>query len=124
MNLESANSFPLPLVTFALMKTTITFLALIFSTAVFASAQGLPRVVDSDIHAALQSVPLSMLFSGESAEYAKQWRDRFRSQLDILLGESTPPTEWKAIEEERTEFEDQLALFSSEPRVLTLDTIT
>ena len=62
MNLESANALPLPLVTFGLIKTTITFLALIFSTAVFASAQGLPRVVDSDIRAGFESAPLSMLF--------------------------------------------------------------
>jgi len=89
------------------MKITFTFLALLFATPAFAPAQGLPpRLVDSDIRTALESAPLSMLFRGESAEDAKQWHDRFRSQLEALLGDSAPPANWKTVEEDRTEFED------------------
>ena len=66
------------------------------------------RLVDSDIGTALDKARLSMLFQGKTAEECKQWQKKFKTKLNELLGDSTPPETWKATVEEVVQLDDHV----------------
>ncbi len=52
------------------------------------------NIVHHDIVDAVQHAPLAMLYDGDSADACRTWQQKFRRQLERLLGDSTPPSEW------------------------------
>ncbi len=51
--------------------------------------------------AVVQDVRLSMLFAGRADEDCRKWQEKFRKQLEALLGDSTSPKRWRVTEEGR-----------------------
>ena len=68
------------------------------------------RPVHDDIRIASQRVELSLQFHGKTAAEFTAWRTRFQKKLTELLGASTPPRKWTAVEEKRTELPDHTRL--------------
>jgi dienelactone hydrolase len=68
------------------------------------------RPVHDDIRNASHLAELSMQFHGKTAAEFAAWRTRFRAKLSALLGDSTPPRKWTAVEEKRTELPDHTRL--------------
>lgn len=62
--------------------------------------------VDQDITNAANNAPLSMTFTGKTAEDCKAWQAKFKSRLMTLLGPHTPPKKWRTIIEKIDEFKD------------------
>ena len=50
----------------------------------------------------------AMLFQGQTATECRAWQEKFRAQLMALLGDSSPPQQWSAVEESRREFDDHV----------------
>ncbi len=67
-------------------------------------------IVHKDLANAMSDAELSMLFRGTTAQECQAWQKMFRAKLMTLLGDSSPPKPWKAIEESRTELEDHVRL--------------
>ena len=51
--------------------------------------------VNDDIRRALDRAGLSMQFKGGTADECRRWQSEFREKLGQLLGDSSPPTDWK-----------------------------
>jgi len=49
---------------------------------------------------------LSMLFRGNTAIECKAWQKTFQAKLNELLGDTSPPKQWKVVEESRQSLED------------------
>ena len=102
------------------MRVTGNALELAFVVAVFSATVSLEaapddpkstvgladRPVHDDIRAALRDVQPTLRYRGSSADEFRRWRKQFRSQLENLLGDSTPPRNWTVKDEGRTAFED------------------
>ena len=54
----------------------------------------------------LNNAELSMLFRGKTADQCRAWQKKFRAKLNELLGDSTPPKQWKVVEESRLRLAD------------------
>ena len=80
-------------------------IGLVTACVVFAAGE-LPverkETVNNTIAKAMLKAEVSMRFKGETNEQFLLWKDRFRSQLNVLLGDSYPPKKWKVIHQERT----------------------
>ena len=59
------------------------------------------RILEEAEHA-----PLSMRFTGSSAEDARAWQRRFRAKLSELLGPHRPPARWESVSVKRADFDD------------------
>ncbi len=66
--------------------------------------------VDRDIASAMQHAKLAMQFKGKSRTEFDAWQRTFRSQLNQLLGDSSPPKDWIVNEVGREEFKDHTRL--------------
>ena len=80
------------------------------------------ETVNNRIAKAMLKAEVSMRFKGETNEQFLLWQDRFRSQLNVLLGDSHPPKTWKVIHQERTKQSDhtRYALFLETEENLSL----
>lgn len=68
-------------------------------------AQDSASTVNRDLSEAMNNANLSLLFRGQTAAECEAWQARFRTKLNELLGDSTPPSNWTIIEESRRDFE-------------------
>lgn len=66
--------------------------------------------VNNGIIAASKEARLSMQFRSVTADEAVEWQKEFRAKMNELLGASTPPQQWKVVEESRKQFDDHLRL--------------
>jgi len=66
------------------------------------------RLVHADIDAALDNARLSMLFQGKTADDCRLWQRKFKAKLTELLGDSTPPKDWKVTVEEVVKLNDHV----------------
>ena len=66
--------------------------------------------VDRDIATAMQHAKLSMQFHGTSRSDFLNWQQKFRSKLNELLGDSSPPAQWSVTELARQECQDHTRL--------------
>jgi dienelactone hydrolase len=69
-------------------------------------ADPLPRTMHEAIRLQARQAKLSMLFRGSTPDEMRAWQIEFRAKLNELLGDSLPPANWRAIEEQRAEFDD------------------
>jgi hypothetical protein len=56
----------------------------------------------------LKNARLSMLFQGKTAEECRRWQKEFKTKLTDLLGDSTPPRNWKVTVEEVVKLNDHV----------------
>lgn len=73
--------------------------------------------IDQRIRDLAAHAPLSMQFTGETAEECRQWQTQFAAKLRSLLGPHRPPIQWTSMLEERLEFDDYIR----EQRVLVAE---
>ena len=71
-----------------------------------AMGQDVQSTVHDDIVVALDRAPLRMQLRGMNADDGSAWQTEFRAQLNRLLGDSTPPKDWRVTEEGRTDCSD------------------
>ena len=64
------------------------------------------RTTSDDIADASRNAELLMQFRGTTAEECRVWQTAFRSLMENLLGDFTPPTQWKVEEESKTRLDD------------------
>jgi dienelactone hydrolase len=69
------------------------------------AAEETAKIVDRELAAAMGKAELSMLFRGSTADQFRAWERQFRAKLAELLGDSSPPAQWTAIEQGREEFD-------------------
>ncbi len=67
-------------------------------------------LVNDDIARSMADAELSMLFDGQTVEECRKWQAAFRRQLNELLCDSSPPSQWSIHEDERAEFDDHTRL--------------
>lgn len=65
-------------------------------------------LVQDDIAAAADRAELSLRLQGTTVEDVRAWQQAFRGKLNDLLGDTSPPGQWKAVEEHRTELDDHI----------------
>jgi len=68
------------------------------------------RTADTDLREALTKAPLSMLFTGSTPVEFRDWHHAFATKLNLLLGDSSPPTQWTIKEESRQVLPDHTRL--------------
>lgn len=89
----------------------ISLFAGLFAFASFASAQEKEPIlptVNERIRESADNAPLSMQFTGKTAEDCRKWQAEFSAKLRSLLGPHQPPKEWKTVVEKRTEKSDHV----------------
>jgi dienelactone hydrolase len=82
----------------------------VFSLCGDTPAQETSLTAHDVIAASMSDATLCMLFHGESKKDFAAWKAEFRKQLDSLLGDSTPPSSWRVIEENKTVLSDHTRL--------------
>ena len=55
--------------------------------------------VHDDLVKAMEQAPLAMVFRGTSKEDFVKWQGEFRTKLNELLGDSSPPKQWRVVQE-------------------------
>ena len=53
---------------------------------------------------------LSMQFRGSTVDECRDWQNEFRTKLNELMGDSTPPPKWTIVEQSQTEFDEYTRL--------------
>ena len=93
----------------------------LFSSS-FGRCEDAAQIVNRDLAAAMGKAELSLQFQGHSADECRAWQDRFRTKLDELMGDSTPPPKWTIVEESRAEFDEytRFELLLTADRIPTL----
>ena len=66
------------------------------------------RTVNDDIRAAAEQVELSMQFRGTTADECIEWQAGFRKKMHELLGDITPPKQWRPTERSKKIFDDHI----------------
>ena len=74
------------------------------------AAEETMQSVNGDIAKAMQHAKLSMQFQGSSRRDFVNWQQKFRSKLNELLGDSSPPAQWSVTELARQERKDHTRL--------------
>jgi len=92
----------------AFTQRTATLASSMLGLASELTGQTPKRLVDADIGAALENARLSMLFQGKTAEGCRRWQKEFKTKLTELLGDSTPPKNWKVTVEKVVKLNDHV----------------
>ena len=84
----------------------------LLANAQLSAQEGSPpqRTADTDIRQALKKAKLAMLFKGSTPAEFRSWQTAFASQLQKLLGDSTPPNNWTIKQESQAQLSDHTRL--------------
>jgi len=83
--------------------------ALLAATAVNAGEPSNPvevPTIDETIRKLAEDAPLTMKFTGTTAEECRKWQNDFAAKLRSLLGPHKPPAKWKTTVESSTDLDD------------------
>lgn len=89
------------------LATTVVAVRLLMTTA---GAVEPPPVVHVDIADSMKAAKPTMLFQGDDPQAFAQWKADFGTQLEKLLGDSAPPTDWQTEVVQRWELDDHTRL--------------
>ena len=81
-------------------------LAGLLAAPALGKAQNQIEDVDDEIRGLALHAPLSMRFTGSTADECRRWQAQFSSKLRELLGSFQPPSNWNTVREDSVEFED------------------